>query len=163
MTDAAFGKFCAGFGDETDVCEKFKAFYSEIDLDAPEQNYLKLPSPSGKASGISPDGVRSVYSLYNFGSADELKTARIFDRGASGQEITLLNEKLEQYFTPEETGKLLFGVYTVHQVSGWEGRELMSDFDVFIAKDGETYRGLDLKDTWVMTEGKPALRVFVQG
>lgn len=75
MTDAAFGKFCAGFGDETDVCEKFKAFYSEIDLDAPEQNYLKLPSPSGKASGISPDGVRSVYSLYNFGSADELKTA----------------------------------------------------------------------------------------
>ena len=33
-------------------------------------------------------------------------------------------------------------MYTVHQVSGWEGRELMSDFDVFIAKDGETYRYL---------------------
>ena len=37
---------------------------------------------------------------------------------------------------------LPYGVYTVHQVSGWEGRELMSDFDVFIAKDGETYRYL---------------------
>ena len=152
MTDAAFGKFCTGFGDETDVCEKFKAFYSEIDLDAPEQNYLKLPSPSGKASGISPDGVRSVYSLYNFGSADELKTARIFDRGASGQEITLLNEKLEQYFTPEETGKLLFGEGSIIGVT-----------NSFTVKDGETYRGLDLKDTWVMTDGKPALRVFVQG
>ena len=35
-----------------------------------------------------------------------------------------------------------YGVYTVHQVSGWEGRELMPDFDVFIAKDGETYRYL---------------------
>lgn len=35
---------------------------------------------------------------------------------------------------------LPYGVYTVHQVSGWEGRELMSDFDVFIAKNGETYR-----------------------
>ena len=37
---------------------------------------------------------------------------------------------------------LPYGVYTVHQVSGWEGRELMSDFDVFIAKNGETYRYL---------------------
>ena len=33
-------------------------------------------------------------------------------------------------------------MYTVHQVSDWEGRELMSDFDVFIAKNGETYRYL---------------------
>ena len=37
---------------------------------------------------------------------------------------------------------LPYGVYTVHQISGWEGRELMSDFDVFIAKNGETYRYL---------------------
>lgn len=35
-----------------------------------------------------------------------------------------------------------YGVYTVHQVSGWEGRELMDDFDVFIAKDAQTYRYL---------------------
>ena len=33
-------------------------------------------------------------------------------------------------------------MYTVHQVSGWEGRELMSDFDVFIAQNGQTYRYL---------------------
>ena len=41
-----------------------------------------------------------------------------------------------------QSKNLPYGVYTVHQVSGWEGRELMSDFDVFIAKDGETYRYL---------------------
>ena len=51
------------------------------------------------------------------------------------------------YLTCDENGfaqskNLPYGVYTVHQVSGWEGRELMSDFDVFIAKDGETYRYL---------------------
>ena len=51
------------------------------------------------------------------------------------------------YLTCDENGfaqskDLPYGVYTVHQVSGWEGRELMSDFDVFIAKDGETYRYL---------------------
>ena len=33
-----------------------------------------------------------------------------------------------------------YGIYTVHQTSGWEGRELMDDFDVFIAQDGQTYR-----------------------
>ena len=41
-----------------------------------------------------------------------------------------------------QTKQMPYGVYTVHQVSGWDGRELMSDFDVFIAKDGATYRYL---------------------
>jgi len=39
-----------------------------------------------------------------------------------------------------QTKMLPYGIYTVHQVSGWEGRELMSDFDVFISQDGQTYR-----------------------
>ena len=37
---------------------------------------------------------------------------------------------------------LPYGIYTVHQVSGWEGREMMKDFDVFIAQNGQTYRYL---------------------
>ncbi len=41
-----------------------------------------------------------------------------------------------------ETPLLPYGVYTVHQVSGWEGRELMPDFDVTIASNGATYRYL---------------------
>ncbi len=41
-----------------------------------------------------------------------------------------------------ETKELPYGVYTVHQVSGWEGRELLPDFDVYIEKDGQTYRYL---------------------
>ena len=41
-----------------------------------------------------------------------------------------------------ETKLMPYGTYTVHQVSGWEGRELMKDFDVFIAEDGQTYRYL---------------------
>ena len=35
-----------------------------------------------------------------------------------------------------------YGVYTVHQTKGWEGREFMKDFDVFISQDGQTYRYL---------------------
>lgn len=37
---------------------------------------------------------------------------------------------------------LPYGVYTVHQVSGWEGTKLMADFDVFISSNGQTYRYL---------------------
>ena len=41
-----------------------------------------------------------------------------------------------------QTKELHYGIYTVHQVSGWEGRELLADFDVYIAKDGQVYRYL---------------------
>ena len=35
-----------------------------------------------------------------------------------------------------------YGIYTVHQTKGWEGRELMKDFDVFISQNAQTYRYL---------------------
>ena len=39
--------------------------------------------------------------------------------------------------------KLLpYGVYTVHQTKGWDGREKIKDFDVFINSDGKTYKFL---------------------
>ena len=41
-----------------------------------------------------------------------------------------------------QTKDMPYGIYTVHQTSGWEGRELMKDFDVFISADGQTYRFL---------------------
>lgn len=40
------------------------------------------------------------------------------------------------------TKLLPYGVYTVHQTKGWAGRELITDFDVFINKDGKTYKFL---------------------
>ena len=41
-----------------------------------------------------------------------------------------------------QTKNMPYGIYTVRQTSGWEGRELMKPFDVFISKDGQTYRYL---------------------
>lgn len=41
-----------------------------------------------------------------------------------------------------QTKDMPYGVYTVHQTAGWEGRELMDDFDVFISQNGQTYRYL---------------------
>ena len=51
------------------------------------------------------------------------------------------------YLTCDENGfaqtkDMPYGIYTVHQVSGWEGSKLMPDFDVFISQNGATYRYL---------------------
>lgn len=51
------------------------------------------------------------------------------------------------YLTCDENGfaqtkDLPYGIYTVRQNKGWDGRELMPDFDVYIAQDGQTYRYL---------------------
>ena len=56
-------------------------------------------------------------------------------------------ETERDYLTCDENGfaqtkDLPYGIYTVHQNKGWDGRELLSDFDVYIAKDGQTYRYL---------------------
>lgn len=41
------------------------------------------------------------------------------------------------------SSKLLpYGVYTVHQTKGWDGGEMIKDFDVFINEDGKTYKFL---------------------
>lgn len=40
------------------------------------------------------------------------------------------------------TKLLPYGVYTVHQTKGWAGRELITDFDVFISTNGKTYKFL---------------------
>jgi uncharacterized surface anchored protein len=41
-----------------------------------------------------------------------------------------------------QTKDMPYGIYTVEQTSGWEGREMMKPFDVFISKNGNTYRYL---------------------
>lgn len=37
---------------------------------------------------------------------------------------------------------LPYGIYTIKQTKGWDGKEMMKPFDVFISKNGETYRYL---------------------
>ena len=41
-----------------------------------------------------------------------------------------------------QTKDLPYGRYTVQQTKGWEGRELLKPFDVFVSENGETYRYL---------------------
>ena len=72
---------------------------------------------------------------------------------ANGNKAGALYKKYQQPLTERDilvcdengfaqTKDMPYGIYTVHQTSGWDGRELMKDFDVFISADGQTYRFL---------------------
>ncbi len=67
-----------------------------------------------------------------------LKSAGSFDAAEETERDTLICD--ENGFA--QTKDMPYGIYTVHQTSGWDGRELMKDFDVFICKDSQTYRYL---------------------
>lgn len=67
-----------------------------------------------------------------------LKSSGSYDAAKDSERDTLICD--ENGFA--QTKQLPYGIYTVHQVSGWEGRELLADFDVYIAKDGQVYRYL---------------------
>lgn len=69
----------------------------------------------------------------------------IFLKAAGSYDNAKASER--DYLTCDENGyaatkDLPYGIYTVHQAKGWDGRELLADFDVYIAKDGQTYRYL---------------------
>lgn len=83
------------------------------------------------STGIETPEVGAEFSVY-------LKSAGSYEDA---------KETERDYLTCDENGfaqtkDMPYGIYTVHQTKGWDGRELMSDFDVFIAKDGQTYRYL---------------------
>ena len=67
-----------------------------------------------------------------------LKSAGSYDAARDSERDYLICD--ENGFA--QTKDMPYGIYTVHQVSGWEGSELMPDFDVFISQNGATYRYL---------------------
>lgn len=67
-----------------------------------------------------------------------LKAAGSYDNAKASERDYLTCDKNGYAATKD----LPYGIYTVHQAKGWDGRELLADFDVYIAKDGQTYRYL---------------------
>ena len=69
----------------------------------------------------------------------------VFLKSAGSYEAAKETER--DYLICDENGfcqskDMPYGIYTVRQTAGWPGRELMPDFDVYIAQDGQTYRFL---------------------
>lgn len=67
-----------------------------------------------------------------------LKSAGSFVKADKDEKDTIVCD--EDGFA--STKLLPYGVYTVHQTKGWDGREKIKDFDVYINSDGKTYKFL---------------------
>lgn len=67
-----------------------------------------------------------------------LKSAGGYDTAKDSERDTLICDENGYAVTKD----LPYGIYTVRQVKGWDGRELLADFDVYVAKNGQTYRYL---------------------
>ncbi len=67
-----------------------------------------------------------------------LKSSGSFEKADKDERDTIVCD--ENGFA--QTKDMPYGVYTVHQTKGWEGREMLKDFDVFISQNGQTYRYL---------------------
>lgn len=67
-----------------------------------------------------------------------LKSAGSFVKADKDEKDTIVCD--EDGFA--STKLLPYGVYTVHQTKGWDGREKIKDFDVYINSDGQTYKFL---------------------
>jgi uncharacterized surface anchored protein len=67
-----------------------------------------------------------------------LKSSGSYDK-ADKDERDILDCNEDGYAKSKD---LPYGVYTVHQTKGKEGKDKMSDFDVFISENGKTYKYL---------------------
>ena len=67
-----------------------------------------------------------------------LKSAGSYENAEAAEKDYLICDEYGYAATKE----LPYGIYTVHQVSGWDGREMMHDFDVAISENGQVYRYL---------------------
>ena len=67
-----------------------------------------------------------------------LKSAGSYENAAETERDILVCDE----YGFAQTKELPYGVYTVHQTDGWADTEFMTDFDVYIAKDGKVMRYL---------------------
>lgn len=115
--------------------ENFTIERNEISMDVKEQavkGKISILKHNGKGStGIETPEAGAEFQIY-------LKSAGSYDRSEESERDTLVCDA-DGY---AESKLLPYGRYTVHQTGGWDGRELMEDFDVSISEDGKIYRYL---------------------
>ncbi len=108
---------------------------NEIGMDVKEQaikgKISILKHCDDGSTGIETPETGAEFQIY-------LKSAGSYDKAKESEKDILVCD--ENGYA--ESKWLPYGRYTVHQTKGWDGRELMDDFDVFINEDGKVYRYL---------------------
>ena len=115
--------------------ELYEVEYNSAENDVNEQvikgNIAIIKHTDDGETGIETPEEGAVFEVF-------LKSAGSFDQAKESERDKLVCD--ENGFA--QTKDMPYGIYTVKQTSGWEGRELMKPFDVFISSDGQTYRYL---------------------
>lgn len=109
--------------------------YNETDNDVQEQvikgNVSIIKHTDTGETQIETPESGATFQIY-------LKSAGSYEKASDTEKDTIVCDD-DGY----ASSKLLpYGVYTVHQTVGWDGREMISDFDVYIQSDGVTYKYL---------------------
>ena len=119
--------------------------------------------------GVAPGNYSAEYNSEAISVTEQVKKGRVaiikhtddgdtqIETPESGAEFAVYLKSAGSYDNAEDTERdylicdengyaqtkdLPYGRYTVRQVKGWDGRELMEPFDVFVSEDGATYRYL---------------------
>lgn len=115
--------------------QRYTAEYNSTALDVTEQiakgNIAIIKHTDDGSTQLETPEAGAEFAVY-------LKSAGSYDNARDTERDHLVCD--ENGFA--QTKDLPYGVYVVHQTEGWEGRELLPDFEVYIAEDGKTYRYL---------------------
>lgn len=111
---------------------RYEVLYSNIELEVyegVEKGRIALTKHTDNGeTGIETPEVGAEFEVY-------LKSAGSYKNAKETERDKLVCDK-NGY---AQTKYMPYGIYRVHQTLGWEGREMVSDFDVFISKNEETY------------------------
>ncbi len=115
--------------------ELYELEYNEVAVDAGE-DVLK-----GRVALIkhTDDGSTQIET------PEEGAEFQMFLRSAGSYEAARETERdilICDEFGYAESKDVPYGWYTIHQTKGWDGREFIKDFDVYISEDGAVYRFL---------------------
>lgn len=128
-----------------------------------------LVTPGGEQIGVDPKNYTAEYNSESMQQDEQVKKGNIaiikhtddgetqIETPEEGAEFAVYlksagsyenaRESERDYLICDENGftqtkDLPYGRYTVQQIKGWKGRELLKPFDVFVSENGETYRYL---------------------
>ena len=115
--------------------ELYELEYNEVAVDANEDvlkgrvAFIKHTDDGSTQIETPEEGAEFQMFLRSAGSYEAAKETE--------RDILICDE-----FGYAESKDVPYGWYTIHQTKGWDGREFIKDFDVYISEDGAVYRFL---------------------
>lgn len=121
------------------ISAEAKLYTAEFNLTPPLDSYETVKKSKIAVIKHCDDGATQVETPEKGAEFEVfLKSSSSYETAKESERDILICDE----FGFAQTKDLPYGIYTVKQTKGWNGKELMPAFDVFVNEDGETYRYL---------------------